>query len=218
MAECRCCSSGLWRHVDLYVDTSISEEHTVSIFSTSALKMKIVCFSKMLVSTYKSTWHNNPVQYWYLHYHENLTFHQMTKYTIQQTVNKEEIILKIVDSNTTTSICRISCQTHVPQMMVLRILNCYNYYPVHQQVYSSPKITLNVWNSATGSFKKYQLNLHLLFTKVMLTRDGILKHRNSHSWALENPNNTNETHFQHRFSGVGLLTTDLLDHVCLNTT
>jgi hypothetical protein len=32
-------------------------------FMTSALKMEVVCSSKMLVTTYKTTWPNNPEDY-----------------------------------------------------------------------------------------------------------------------------------------------------------
>jgi hypothetical protein len=65
-------------------------------------------------------------------------------------------------------------------------------------------------------------SLSFLFTnKVMVTRDRITNHRNSHPLVFENPNEINDTNFQHTFkkktSGAGLLTVDLLDHLCLNT-
>jgi len=51
-----------------------------------------------------------------------------------------------------------------------------------------------------------QLIPRILFTdKAMFTRDGIMNCRNSHSWALENPD---ETHLQHRFSVIWCRITD----------
>jgi hypothetical protein len=48
----RCWSSGL----DPYADTNVSEEHTVFIFNA---EVEPVCFSKTLVSNYRSTRHCN---------------------------------------------------------------------------------------------------------------------------------------------------------------
>jgi hypothetical protein len=50
--------------------TTISEEHTASAFR---LKMKAICFSEMLVTTYKITQRHNPEDHnWHLHHCENL--------------------------------------------------------------------------------------------------------------------------------------------------
>jgi hypothetical protein len=54
---CRWWSSGLRRLVNLYVDTSVSEEHTASICCP---EVEVVCFSETLVSTCSCTRHHNP--------------------------------------------------------------------------------------------------------------------------------------------------------------
>jgi hypothetical protein len=45
-------------HVDFWLHTSVSEEHTTSIFNLKCLKMKAVFSSDMLATTYKTTWHH----------------------------------------------------------------------------------------------------------------------------------------------------------------
>jgi hypothetical protein len=58
--------SGLYRHVDLYVHTSVSEEHAAFIFRAK-VKVEVTCFSETVVFTYKSTRQCN-TQYFILRY------------------------------------------------------------------------------------------------------------------------------------------------------
>jgi hypothetical protein len=61
---CGCCSSGLWRRVDLWADTNFSGESTIT---------------ETLVSTHKSTRRYNPEeQHRHLHRPENLKSHEKT--------------------------------------------------------------------------------------------------------------------------------------------
>jgi hypothetical protein len=59
----------------MLVVASVSEEHMVSICRASTLKMEVICFSEILVTTYKATWHHNPEDHnRYIRSCENLRF------------------------------------------------------------------------------------------------------------------------------------------------
>jgi hypothetical protein len=61
----QCCCSGLWCHVDSYVNTSVS---TVSIFESS-------CPRYQHWHLPESTWHHNTGQHCHVHCHENFISH-----------------------------------------------------------------------------------------------------------------------------------------------
>jgi hypothetical protein len=67
-----CCSSGFWRRLDWSVDISVSEKHTVSIFSnedgyilspSALLKMETVFFLETVASPDESTRRQNPEEH-----------------------------------------------------------------------------------------------------------------------------------------------------------
>jgi hypothetical protein len=76
-------------------------------------------------------------------------------------------------------------------MRVQRTLNSHNYYPLHRQIVQAhqPEDYPACMEFCDWIIQNGQFILHLLFTdETMFTKGGIMNHRNSHSWALENSN------------------------------
>lgn len=122
---------------------------------------------------------------------------------VQQELAEEEAILNMIENSSSTSVRRISNRVHVSRMKVWRTLHNFGLYPYHIQSVQNlqpadyaARVTFCRW-----LIGQQQLSGQILFTdEATFTRDGITNTRNSHSWALENPFATTETHFQHRFS------------------
>lgn len=122
---------------------------------------------------------------------------------VQQELAQEEAILNMIEDSPSTSVRRISNRVHVSRMKVWRTLHNFGLYPYHIQYVQH---LLPADYAARVDFCRWliahqQLRGRILFTdEATFTRDGITNTRNSHSWALENPFETTETHFQYRFS------------------
>jgi hypothetical protein len=122
---------------------------------------------------------------------------------VQQELANEEAILNMIENSPSTSVRRISKRVRVSRMRVWRTLHNFGLYPYHIQ---SVQNLQPADYPARVAFCRWlighqQLCGQILFTdEATFTRDGITNNRNSHSWALENPFETTETHFQHRFS------------------
>ena len=122
---------------------------------------------------------------------------------VQQELAEEEAILNMIENSPTTSVRRISNRVHVSRMKVWRTLHNFGMYPYHIQSVQhlqpadyAPRVDFCRWLIAHP-----QLCRKIMFTdEATFTRDGITNTRNSHSWAIENPFQTRETHFQYRFS------------------
>lgn len=81
--------------------------------------------------------------------------------------------------------------------------NHHSYYPFHWQIVQA--LQFEVYPACMEFYNQIIQNDQLIpclscTDMVMSTRDGVMNSRNSHSWILENPNETNKTHFQHSSS------------------
>jgi hypothetical protein len=65
MTTCHCCSAGLWRRVDLQVDTNVSEKHTVSIFR---VEIHTASQPRTTSSTSSPPWESQILQVLYFHH------------------------------------------------------------------------------------------------------------------------------------------------------
>jgi hypothetical protein len=62
-----------------------------------------------------------------------------TEHPVQQAVDKEEVIQKMVDNSPVSSVHRISQQTHMPQTRVWKTLNHHDWYPFYEQIFLTPQ-------------------------------------------------------------------------------
>jgi hypothetical protein len=103
----RCWSTGLFRHLDLKVDTNVSEKHCVLIFRAEVLKMGVWCFFEALVPTNKPALPYDPVdQHWWI-----LFIGRVSNSCSQLHKNSEHLLLKYVNDQGFTNVVASSLGT-----------------------------------------------------------------------------------------------------------
>jgi len=117
--------------------------------------------------------------------------------------DQEDLILEMIEHNPSTSVRRISNQVGATRMKVWRTLHRFGLYPFHLQ---GVQALLPTDLDSRMQFCHWLIEHQHLLEKILFTdevnfnRDDINNTRNSHCWSIENPHETYDKHFQHKFS------------------
>lgn len=119
----------------------------------------------------------------------------------------EEAVLNEIEEHPETSTRKISDKFNVSHQVVWRILNESSFYPYHIQRVQALlprdfpcRINFCQWY-LTKLAVDPNFECKILFTdEANFSRNAIMNFHNNHIWALENPHEIVETHFQEQFS------------------